>query len=283
MGKLDGRAALVTGAGRGIGEAIARKLAAEGACVVASDLDAQPANAVVEAITAQGGRAVALIGDVAQPDFGDRAIQATVEAFGDVDIIVNNAGYIWNSAIHNMSDEQWYAMLDVHATAPFRILRAASRFIREAAKRESSEPSAAQGPGGAPRRRKVVNISSVSGLYGAATQLAYSAAKASLIGITRTLAKEWGRYGVTVNCVAFGAIETRLTQPYADAPPTIDVGGRALKVGLDRETLAATARTIPLGRAGTPEEAAGAVYLFCIPESDYVTGQILVCDAGGPS
>jgi 3-oxoacyl-[acyl-carrier protein] reductase len=280
MGKLDGRAALVTGAGRGIGEAIARKLAAEGACVVVSDLDAQPADAVVEAIAAQGGRAVALVGDVAQPDFGERAIQTTLDAFGDVDIIVNNAGYIWNSAIHNMSDEQWYAMIDVHATAPFRILRAASRYIREAARREPNESGAAQASGGALRRRKVVNISSVSGLYGAATQLAYSAAKASLIGITRTLAKEWGRYGVNVNCVAFGAIDTRLTQPYTDAPPTIDVGGRTLKVGLEREAIAATARTIPLGRAGTPEEAAGAVYLFCIPESDYVTGQILVCGGG---
>lgn len=273
MGTLDGKVALVTGAGRGIGAAIARKLAASGARVVVSELDPDPAASTVAAITAQGGSAVALVGDVAAPDFGDKAVAAALDAFGDLDIIVNNAGYIWNTAIQNMSDAQWYAMIDVHATAPFRILRAAQPHFRAAAKREAEA--------GALKHRKVVNISSVSGLYGAATQLAYAAAKASMIGVTRTLAKEWGRLRVNVNCVAFGYIDTRLTQRFEGAPPTIEVKGGRYKVGLDSKMLEAITPTIPLGRAGTAEEAAGAVYLFCIPESDYVSGQVLVCD-GGP-
>jgi 3-oxoacyl-[acyl-carrier protein] reductase len=273
VGTLDGRTALVTGAGRGIGAAIARKLAAQGANIVVSELDAGPAGESVAAIAAQGGRAVALVGDVAAPDFGERALSTAIDAFGDLDIIVNNAGYIWNTTIQNTTDAQWQAMIDVHSTAPFRILRAAYPHFRAAAKREEQA--------GALKYRKVVNISSVSGLYGAATQLAYAAAKSSLIGVTRTLAKEWGRLRVNVNCVAFGYIDTRLTQRFEGAPATIDIKGERYKVGLDSRMLDSYTPTIPLGRSGTPEEAAGAVYMFCIPESDYVSGQILVCD-GGP-
>jgi 3-oxoacyl-[acyl-carrier protein] reductase len=185
---------------------------------------------------------------------------------------VNNAGYIWNTTIQNHSDEQWYAMLDVHATAPFRILRAMTPFLRETSRRERAE--------GSLRCRKVVNISSVSGIYGAATQLAYSAAKAAQVGITRTLAKEWGRYGVTVNCVAFGDIDTRLTQPLDGPPETIDVRGRAHKVGVARDGIELMRSLTPLGRRGTVADAAGAVSLFCLPESDFVTGQVLVCSGG---
>ena len=232
-----------------------------------------PAAETVAAITAGGGNAVVLIGDIAAPDFGEKVVAAALETFGDLDIIVNNAGYIWNTAIQNMSDAQWYAMIDVHATAPFRILRAAQPHFRAAARREEES--------GSPRHRKVVNVSSVSGLYGAATQFAYSAAKASLIGATRTLAKEWGRYRVNVNCVAFGYIDTRLTQRIEGAPALIDIKGEQFKVGLDVRTIEALMPSIPLGRPGTAEEAAGAIYLFCIPESDYVSGQVLVCD-GGP-
>jgi len=273
MGTLDGKVALVTGAGRGIGAATARKLAGSGAKIVLGELDPEPAEETAAAIVAAGGSAVPLIGDVAAPDFGEKAVAAALESFGDLDIIVNNAGYIWNTAIQNTSDAQWYAMIDVHATAPFRILRAAQPHFRAAARREAEA--------GAAKHRKVVNISSVSGLYGAATQLAYSAAKASLIGVTRTLAKEWGRLRVNVNCVAFGYVDTRLTQRYEGAPPTIEVKGGRYKVGLDGGMLDVMTPTIPLGRPGTPEEAAGAVYLFCIPESDYVSGQVLVCDGGG--
>ena len=271
-GKLEGKVALVSGAGRGIGAQIALKLAAEGAAVVLNDIDPGPAAETVAAVRALGADAEAVVGDVAGPDFGERFVNAALERFGRLDIIVNNAGYIWNTSIGKTSDEQWQAMFDVHATAPFRVLRAAAPYIREAAKAERAA--------GEVVCRKVVNVSSVSGLYGAATQIAYAAAKSALVGITRTLAKEWGRHNVTVNCVAFGHIETRLTQTLTEGPATVEVGGRDYKVGLDPETAARLTELTPLGRAGTPEEAAGAVYLLCIPESDFISGQILVC-AGG--
>lgn len=272
MRRLEGRAALVTGAGRGVGAAIAKKLGSEGARVLVNDLDAGPAEETAAAVRAAGGEAEAFPGDVAAPDFGERAVAAVLERFGHLDIVVNNAGYIWNTSLQKTVDEQWYAMMDVHATAPFRILRAAVPYLREAVARETAA--------GTPVHRKVVNVSSISGLYGAATQIAYSAAKAAQVGITRTLAKEWGRLRVNVNCVAFGYIETRLTQELWQGEARIRVGEREHKVGLDPAYVARMRELIPLGRPGTPEEAAGAVYLFCIPESDYVSGQILVAGGG---
>ena len=272
MGVLQGRVAIVTGAGRGIGRAIAHKLAREGASVIVSDLDADPATATVAEITAQGFEASEFVGDVTAPGFAEELIQTTLDRYADIDIIVNNAGYIWNSTIQKHSDDQWQAMIDVHATAPFRILWAASHYFREAAKKDTQA--------GRVHCRKVVNISSVSGVFGAATQLAYSAGKAALVGVTKTLAKEWGRYNITVNCVAFGFIETRLTQPYEVVPEKIAVKGQQLAVGLPEANMQHMRNTIPLGRAGTPEDAAGAVYLLCIPESDYISGQVLVCGGG---
>lgn len=273
MGKLNGRTALVTGSGRGIGRAIALKLAAEGADLVINDLDESAAAETLEVLEGLGAGARAVVGDVADPAFPDLMVSEALSAFGGVDIIVNNAGYIWNTTIQNTTDSQWQAMLDVHATAPFRLLRAAAPFLREAAKRE-------RGAHGRPRTRKVVNISSVSGLHGAATQVAYAAGKAALFGVTKSLAKEWGRYNVTVNCVAFGHIETRLTQPLDSGPRTIRIKERDLKVGLEPEVLEQIRAHTALGRPGAPEDAAGAVFLFCIPESDYITGQIIECSGG---
>jgi 3-oxoacyl-[acyl-carrier protein] reductase len=270
---LDDRVALVTGAGRGAGAALAKKLAAAGAAVVVADLDADPARETAEAIRSAGGKAQEFVGDVTDTDFGENAVACMLDAFGGVDILVNNAGYVWNSSIHKTSDEQWQAMIDCHATAPFRILRAAAPFIREAAKREDAE--------GRAYHRKVVNVSSISGLYGGATQIAYSAAKAAQVGITKTLAKEWARYRVNVNCVGFGFIETRLTQTWSgDEPERIAVAGRDYAVGFPKDLREDYLRQVPMGRAGTPEEAAGALYLFCIPESDYITGEVLVAGGG---
>jgi 3-oxoacyl-[acyl-carrier protein] reductase len=248
-------------------------LARDGARVVVNDLDPDEAGETVARVTAAGGEAFPCAGDVTAPGFAERLVQSALDAFGGLDIVVNNAGYIWNGALHNHTDEQWQAMLDVHVTAPFRILRAFAPWLREQARRETEVHGRA-------RCRKVVNVSSVSGTRGAATQAAYSAGKAAVTGLTRTLAQEWGRYNVCVNCVAFGHIETRLTQPYADQPPRIEVAGRAHRVGLTEEQIEAVRLTTPLGRAGTPEDGAGAIYLFCIPESDYVTGEVLTC-AGG--
>jgi len=241
--------------------------------VVINDLDAEPAAQTVNDIVAAGGSAIACAGSVTDSGFADRFVGTAVETYGGLDIIVNNAGYTWDNVVQKMSDEQWEAMLAVHLTAPFRILRAASNFIRDVAKREADE--------GLEVFRKVVNISSTSGVNGNAGQVNYSAAKAGIVGLTKTLAKEWGRYNVTVNAVAFGLIQTRLTQPLrGGASGTIDVQGRTVKVGVQGERLEALNQMIPLGRGGLPEEAAGAVYLFCSPDSDYVSGQTLVVSGG---
>ena len=273
MQPLQGKTAIVTGSGRGVGEATARRLSAAGACVVVNDLDESEANACVAAINSSGGQAVACAGDVTAASFPERLIDTALETFGSIDIVVNNAGYIWNGAIQNHSDEQWQAMLDVHATAPFRILRALTPWLRETAKREQAERGTAS-------VRKVVNVSSISGTTGAATQIAYSAGKAAVVGITRTLAKEWGRYNVTVNCVAFGHIDTRLTQSYSGEPPTISVGERDFRVGLNEQEIDASLQSSPLGRSGRPEDGAGAIYLLCLPESDFITGEVLTCSGG---
>lgn len=262
---LDGKVALVTGAGRGIGRAIALKLAGAGARVVVNDLDATPATETLAAIEALGGAAIACPGDVTASDFPDRFVGAAIARFGGLDILVNNAGYVRDAVIHKMSDDQWRAVLGVHLTAPFRILRAAAGFIRSAAKAEAAE--------GRPVHRKVVNIGSISGIYGNPGQANYASAKAGVIGLTKSLAKEWGRYRVNVNCVAFGLIETRLTVGETDAE-----GRRASS--MPPEVLDALIRATPLGRAGTPDEAAGAVYLLCLPEADFITGQVVEVSGG---
>ncbi|HEX6074648.1 MAG TPA: SDR family oxidoreductase [Micromonosporaceae bacterium] len=272
MGKLDGRTAIVTGAGRGIGQAIAVKLAREGARVVVNDLDPVPAADTVQAIKEAGGQAVAFPGDITESGFAERFVAAAVDAFGGLHIVVNNAGYTWDGVIQKTTDEQWDAILDVHLKAPFRILRAAQPVISAAARREAAEGRAVH--------RKVVNVSSIVGLSGNAGQANYGSAKAGLVGLTRTLAKEWGRYAVNVNAVAYGLISTRLTEAAAGDDAAIEVQGRRIAVGISQEYVAAIAQTIPLGRAGTVAEAAGAVYLLCTPESDYVSGQVLVCGGG---
>ena len=273
MGKLDGKVAIVTGSGRGIGQAIALKLAGDGARVVVNDLDDAPAKETVALIEAGGGEAVVCAGSVTEDGFAERFVGTAVDAYGGLDIVVNNAGYTWDTVIQKMTDEQWDAILDVHLRAPFRILRAAQPVISSAVKaaRETGRPVPC---------RKVVNIASVAGLGGNAGQVNYAAAKAGVTGLTKTLAKEWGRYNVTVNTVAFGFISTRLTAAAAGGDGTIDVEGRQIKVGVNPDLLAAAEAGIPLGRAGSPEEAAGAVYLLCIPESDYVSAQTLVCGGG---
>lgn len=269
--KLEGKVALITGSGRGIGRSIALKLAAEGARVVVNDLDEAPAHEVVKAIRQADGQAVACVGSVTAPDFAERFIGTAVSEFKGLDIIVNNAGYTWDNVVQKMTDEQWYAMMDVHLTAPFRILRAAQPVIRALSKQEKDA--------GQTVVRKVVNISSVAGLFGNAGQTNYSTAKAGITGMTQTLAKEWGHMNVTVNCVAYGFIKTRLTVS-VESDSTANIDGRDIKVGVNPDLMEAMERMIPLGRGGSPDEAAGAVYLLCIPESDYISGQTLMCSGG---
>jgi 3-oxoacyl-[acyl-carrier protein] reductase len=264
MFNLESKVALVTGSGRGIGRAIAQRLSDAGAKVMINDLDPGPCEEAASALHAKG-----FAGDMTQPDFPQKLVDATLEAYGGLDIVVNNAGYTWDNVIQKTTDEQFQAMLDIHVTAPFRLLRAAAPFIRDAAKREASE--------GRRVMRKVVNITSIAATDGGPGQAGYGSGKAAVIGLTRVLAKEWGRYNVNVNCVGFGLIETRLIQPIGQA---IEVKGREIKIGVQPAVLESVKAMSPFGRAGTVEEAAGPVLFFCSPLSDFVTGEVLICSGG---
>lgn len=270
--KLEGKVALVSGSGRGIGRATALLLAREGARVVVNDLDADTAAAVVHEIEHLGGTACACPGSVTDPAFAEAFVQQALSTYGGLDIIVNNAGYSWDGVIQKMTDEQFDAMLDVHLKAPFRILRAASGHLREAAKAEQ----AAQ----APVHRKVVNVSSIAGTDGNAGQANYAAGKAGIVGITKSLAREWGRYCVNVNAVAFGYVATRMTQATEGAPGSVRIGGRDIPAGIPADQVRAMEQGIPLRRGATPEEAAGAIALLCYPESNYITGHVLMATGG---
>ncbi len=272
MGMLDGKVAILTGSGRGIGSAAAKLFASEGAMVVISDLDPNPAEETAGAIRNAGGKAIVVAGDVTDPAFPKQLISATLNTYNGLDIIVNNAGYTWDGVIQNMTDKQWYAMLDVHTTAPFRILREASAFIREASKRE-------QTANGRANPRKVVNVSSVSGVYGNAGQANYSTAKAGITGLTKTLAKEWGRYNVQVNCVCYGFIETRLTAAKESAEK-VQRDGEEIALGVPDQMRQMAPLLIPLGRPGTPEEAAGPMLFLASSLANYVSGHVLEVTGG---
>jgi len=268
---LQGRTALVTGAGRGIGRAIAKRLVGAGARVMINDLDE---NMLLEskAELANPDRVSYITGDLTDPAIPELIVQATIAEFDSIDIIVNNAGYSWDNVIQKTTDEQFQAMLDIHLVTPFRILRAASAFIRESAKKEIAASQRVM--------RKVVNITSIAGTDGNPGQAGYSAGKAGIIGLTKTLAKEWGRYNVNVNAVGFGLIGTRLVQPMTDAGAKMEMHGHQIRLGVQPSLLDSVKSACPLGRLGTPEEAAGAVLFFCSPLSDYVTGEVLICGGG---
>jgi 3-oxoacyl-[acyl-carrier protein] reductase len=269
---LEGKTALVTGAGRGIGRAIATRLANEGAAVMVNDLDDAALCETRCTLHKAGHRVERLVGDLVQPAFPDKLIETTLSAFGSVDIVVNNAGYSWDNVIQKTSDEQFQAMLEIHVMVPFRVLRAASTYIREAAKKEIAA--------GKRVMRKVVNITSIAGTDGNAGQAGYGSGKAGVIGLTKTMAKEWGRYNVNVNAVGFGLIETRLAQPLTSGQSEIEMKGHKIQIGVQQSMLDSIKKSCPLGRLGTPEEAAGAVLFFCSPLSDYVTGEVLICGGG---
>jgi 3-oxoacyl-[acyl-carrier protein] reductase len=271
MKLLEGKSAIVTGSGRGIGRAVAKLFAEHGAAVVVNDLEGEVAESVVTEIKTSGGRATACVGSVTAPDFPDRVVRAAVEEFGRLDIIVNNAGYTWDAVIQNLTDEMWQAMIDVHLTAPFRIIRAAVPYMREVAKQEIAE--------GRRVHRKIINVSSTSGVAGNPGQANYSAGKMGVIGLTKTLAKEWGRFNINVNAVAYGFIETRLTQA-KEKHERVRVGEIEAEIGIPEEMRQTAMRFIPLGRPGTPEEAAGPVLFLASPLADYVTGHVLLVTGG---
>jgi len=269
---LEGKTALVTGAARGIGRAIATRLAAAGAAVMINDLDEAAVTEAECGLRTAGHQAAHVCGDLTHPAFPEQMVQATLDTFGAVDIIVNNAGYTWDNVIQKTTDEQFQAMLDIHLVVPFRVLRAASGYLREAAKSEIAA--------GKRVMRKVVNITSIAGTQGNAGQAGYSSGKAGVIGLTKMLAKEWGRYNVNVNAVGFGLIDTRLIQPLNGDNSNIEMHGHQIRIGVQPAMLEAAKKASALGRLGTPDEAAGAVLFFCSPLSDYVTGEVLICGGG---
>ncbi len=268
MGVLDGKAAIVTGSARGIGRATAELLAEQGARVLINDLDGDVAEQAASEI---GGETAVFGGDLTQAGVPDQLVQKAVDEFGQIDIIVNNAGYTWDGVAHKMTDEQFQAMLEIHTVVPFRVVRAAAPHLREPAKKEREE--------GREVFRKIVNVSSISGTMGNAGQVNYSAAKAGVVGLTKTLAKEWGGFKINVNAVAFGFVETRLTASKEEGGK-IEIEGKEIDLGIPEQMRQLAAAIIPLGRAASPEEAAGPVFFLCSPWADYVHGQVLNVTGG---
>jgi 3-oxoacyl-[acyl-carrier protein] reductase len=268
MGVLDDKVAIVTGSARGIGRATAELLAEHGAKVLVNDLDADLAQ---EAAGEIAGETAVFGGDLTAPGACDALVQTAVDAWGRLDIIVNNAGYTMDGVLHKLSDEAFQRMLDIHTIVPFRVLRAAAPHLREPAKREREQ--------GIEVFRKVVNVSSISGTMGNSGQANYAAGKAAVVGLTKTLAKEWGQFKVNVNAVAFGNIATRLTASKAE-DNVIEIGGETVQLGIPDQMRELAPMMIPLGRPGTPREAAGGVFFLCSPWSDFVHGQVLNITGG---
>jgi 3-oxoacyl-[acyl-carrier protein] reductase len=268
MGVLDGKSAIVTGSARGIGRATAELLTSQGAQVLINDLDGDIAEQAAGEIA---GETAVFAGDLTKSDAPEALVKAAVDAFGKIDILVNNAGYTIDAPVHKMSDEQFQAMLDIHTVVPFRVLRAAAPYLRDPAKKEREE--------GVEVFRKVVNVSSTSGTFGNPGQANYSSGKAGVVGLTKTLAKEWGQFKINVNAVAFGFIDTRLTQA-KDDENSMEIGGEKVQLGIPEQLRQMASMLIPLGRPATPEEAAGGVFFLCSPWSNYVQGQTLHITGG---
>jgi 3-oxoacyl-[acyl-carrier protein] reductase len=268
VGVLDGKAAIVTGSARGIGRATAELLAEQGARVLINDLDGDVAEQAAGEIP---GDTTVFAGDLTKEGVCDQLVQKAVDEFGQLDIIVNNAGYTWDGPIHKMGDDQFQAMLDIHTIVPFRILRAAAPHLREPAKKEREE--------GNEYFRKVVNVTSISGTMGNAGQANYSAAKSGLVGLTKTLAKEWGQFKINVNAVAFGFVETRLTAAKEEAEK-FEREGQQIQLGIPDQLRQMASAIIPLGRPAAPQEAAGPVFFLCSPWANYVHGQVLNVTGG---
>ncbi len=269
MRVLEGKAAIVTGSARGIGRATAELLCAQGARLLVNDLDADLA---AEAAAQIDGETAVFGGDLTQEGVCEALVEKAVAEFGQLDIVVNNAGYTWDGIAHKMSDEQFHAMLEIHTVVPFRVLRAAAPYLREPAKKEREE--------GREVFRKVVNVTSISGTQGNVGQVNYSAGKAGLVGITKTLAREWGPFKVNVNAVAFGFVETRLTASAEESTETFTHGDVEIPLGIPERNRERASFVIPLGRGARPEEAAGAIFFLCSPWSNFVHGQVLTVNGG---
>jgi 3-oxoacyl-[acyl-carrier protein] reductase len=269
VGVLDGKSAIVTGSARGIGRATATMLAEHGARVLVNDLDSDLAE---EAARSIGGETAVFAGDLTRPGVAEKMVGHALESFGSLEIIVNNAGYTWDGVVHKMTDEQFQAMLDIHLIVPFRVIRAAAGHMRDRAKWERQE--------GIEVFRKIVNVSSTSGVMGNPGQANYASAKAGVVGLTKTLAKEWGQFKINVNAVAYGFVETRLTAPEEEQDEVFEKNGHEIELGIPRQVRDTWSHFLPLGRPATVEEAAGGIFFLCSPWSNLVHGQVLMVTGG---
>jgi len=273
-GLLDGEVAIITGAAQGIGRSAALLFAAEGAKVVVSDLDEKKAQIVVDEIKSAGGDAIAVGGDVGADDFPEKVLTATIKKYGHLNHIVNNAGFTFDKMIHTMSDDAWDIIQKIHVRAPFRLIKAAAPYLRLKGEEAAKSPN-----------RSIVNVSSVAGLHGNVGQINYSAAKAAVTGMTKTIAKEWGAFGVRANTVAYGYINTRLTQDKGSGQ-VMEIGGQKIALGIPGAAKAAEAKSnplvagIPLGRPGSADEAARAMLFLVSPLASYVSGHTLEVTGG---
>ncbi len=269
MGVLDGKAAIVTGSARGIGRATAALLTEHGARVLVTDLDEDVAREAAEGIAAE---TAVFGGDLTRDGVPEAVVQRAVDSFGQLDIVVNTAGYTWDGMAHKMSDDQFRAMLEIHTVVPFRLCRAAAPYLRDAGKADKEA--------GREVFRKVVNVTSISGTQGNLGQANYSAAKAGLVGLTKTLAREWGPFKVNVNAVAFGFVETRLTAASDEGGEAFVKDGVEIPLGIPERMRQMAPMIIPLGRPATPEDAAGPIFFLCSPWSNFVHGQVLTASGG---
>jgi len=243
---------------------------------VVTDIDKVKSDNVADMINKEGGSAASFPGDVTSLNFPDDILAFTIKTFGKLNILVNNAGFTWDGVIHKTTDKQWDKIIDVHISAPFRMIRASTPYLRDAAKKEKEE-------GREPQNRAILNVSSVSGTHGNAGQINYSTAKMGILGMTKTVAKEWGPLGVRCNCIAFGTIKTRLTAAKASEVMQVDANTK-ITLGIPKNILdnsAALVNNIPLGRPGEPAEAARAMLFLCSPLASYVSGQNLEVTGGG--
>jgi 3-oxoacyl-[acyl-carrier protein] reductase len=268
MGILDDKVAIVTGSARGIGRATAELFTSQGAKVLINDLDADVAQQTASELA---GDTLVFGGDLTKPGVCDQLVATVVDEWDKVDILVNNAGYTIDAPIHKMSDEAFQRMLDIHNIVPFRMCRAIAPHMREPAKAEREQ--------GVEVFRKIVNVSSISGTMGNAGQANYASGKSGVVGLTKTLAKEWGQFKINVNAVAFGYIETRLTAD-KDGDNTMEIDGEKIQLGIPSQMRQLAPALIPIGRPGTPAEAAGGVFLLCTPWANYITGQVLTISGG---
>jgi 3-oxoacyl-[acyl-carrier protein] reductase len=268
MGFLDDKVAIVTGSARGIGRATAELLVSQGARVLINDLDGDVAEQTANEID---GDTLVFAGDLTRPDVPDQLVANVIDEWGKVDILINNAGYTLDAPIHKMSDDWFQRMIDIHSVVPFRMCRAVAPYMREPAKQEREE--------GREVFRKIVNVSSISGTMGNAGQANYSSGKSAVVGLTKTLAKEWGQFKINVNAVAFGYIETRLTAS-KDESNLWEIDGEKVQLGIPDQLRGMAPMMIPLGRPGTPQEAAGPVVFLCSPWANFVHGQVLHITGG---